>query len=478
MRAPALRVSIALLIAISGGAGAQSTRRLTINSAILAEQRTYDVSLPRQYTADSTKRFPLVVVLDGESQGEVATAIARYDGDVGTTPPVIVVAVHNTRRMRDFTPAAVSGFEPPPGTTGGAARFLSFLGDELLPSIDRSYRTAPMRVLIGHSLGGLFALHAIANRPALFTGYVVMEPAAWWNNMKPVADAQAALGRPEARRARVMLVNAPALSADTSGWGGDRPMVRNIRVADETHEGMAVTGISAALRRMFEDFRAPQWRPGTSPIDMLQRYDSLAARIGYQVDVPAAAYALVVRMCLDSRFFADADRALARMEAATGVSADTREFRARLAAERNQPAPSNFVPLVIPATRPSPVSAAKYLGKWQSVDGPWPHTVDIRASGDTIVVRDRIQFPQGEPMESDDPVIQIAADGGLEWGLRTFNGLAALDVLHAHLIDDNTLEVTHEDRGWVRRSSEPVARVVHFKRVASPPSAPRAPLRP
>src|SRR5215510_16420973 len=96
-------------------------------------------------------------------------------------PPLIVVGIRNTDRNHDFTPAPAAGFETPPEAQrpGGAAAFLSFMSDELVPWIDRSYRTAPLRVLVGHSLGGLFALYTIGQRPELFTGYVIMEPSAW-----------------------------------------------------------------------------------------------------------------------------------------------------------------------------------------------------------------------------------------------------------------------------------------------------------
>ena len=329
-----------------------------------------------------------------------------------------------------------------------------------------------MRVLVGHSLGGLFALHALARRPALFTGYVVMEPSVWWNEQQPLRDARAALARADARRARVMLVNAPPLGADTTAWGGDRPMVRHVRVADETHAGMAAIGIAAGLRRLFEDFRPPQWRPGTRPAAMLARYDSLSARVGWDVPVPAEAFATVARMSLDARFFDDAERTLDRMERAVGASARSRELRARLERERREPAPAEFIPLVIPARRPTPARAARFLGRWRSVDAPAPHEVEVRASGDTIVVRDRIRSPMGEPFEADDPVIQVTDDGALEWGLPFFRGLAALVVLQGRVVGGDTLVVRQEARGWVPRGPGfEAGRVTRFVRVRDP--APR-----
>ena len=80
-------------------------------------------------------------------------------------PEVILVAVVNTDRTRDLTPTKIADR---PGETGGADRFLDFFEKELIPAIESRYRTQKFRVFAGHSLGGLFALHALFTRPELF----------------------------------------------------------------------------------------------------------------------------------------------------------------------------------------------------------------------------------------------------------------------------------------------------------------------
>ena len=62
--------------------------------------------------------------------------------------------------------------------SGGAAAFLDFLERELIPFIDRTYRTNTSdRGLLGHSFGGVFALYALEQRPALFQRVVAASPA-------------------------------------------------------------------------------------------------------------------------------------------------------------------------------------------------------------------------------------------------------------------------------------------------------------
>jgi len=95
--------------------------------------------------------------------------------------PVIIVNVGHspakdamTLRARDFTPTKTSG-DP---NSGGAPAFLDFLEHELIPLIDRTYRTSTSdRGLLGHSLGGLFAIYALEQRPALFQRIVAASPA-------------------------------------------------------------------------------------------------------------------------------------------------------------------------------------------------------------------------------------------------------------------------------------------------------------
>ena len=443
------------------------TDSFRLDSRLLGEPRVIDVALPAGYARNTERRYPVIVVLDGESEHEMAAATARFYATMAQLPQTIVVGIRNTDRGRDMTPAPVAGFRVPPEieTSGGADRFLSFIADELLPHLDRTYRTAPMRVLIGHSLGGLFALHALAQRPTLFTGYIVMEPAAWWNNEREFQAAQRVLQTPAARRARVMMINTQDFGLDTTAWGGSRPMVRHITIAGETHASMAAAGMMQGLRRLFADFRPLPWRPGTRPIAMLEGYDALAERIGYAAPIPPSAYAEVVRMSIDSRHWDDAERALTRMEQALGVSAETRELRDKLTHDRANPVPG-FIPLDFPTTRPTPRRAAPFLGRWVSVAQADTHEVVIRADGDTIVVHDRIKQGNGQWFEGDDPVIQVTADGRLEWGLPWFRGLAALLVMQGRIESDGTMVVTREPRGWVPQGpGGDMHRTERFRRV-------------
>ena len=470
-----VRLSAVLTFALASRASAQSGgtplelgRSYRLESHALGETRIIDVSLPQGYDADTSQRYPVLVVLDGEFEHEIAVAATRFYATMGQLPATIVVGVRNVDRSRDMTPTPVPGFTAPreAAHAGGAERFLSFIATELVPYLDRHYRTAPMRVLVGHSLGGLFAVYALDQRPDLFTGYLVMEPAVWWNNQKEFAEARVVLQRPAAARVRLMLVNTQSLGLDTTSWGGTRPMVRHLATTGETHASMALSGMMQGLRLMFADFRRTEWQPGKHPIQMLDRFDSLRARIGYAPPIPAESFSTVVRMSIDSRYFDDAQVVLDRWDRVYGPSAESREFRDQLRRDRANPPPAGFVQLEIPARRPTPQDARAFLGRWVTTAESNRHEVEILAAGDTIAVRDRVQMPDGSWIETDGPVIQVTADGTLEWGLPYFRGLAALVVLMGRVQGDGTMTVRREPRGWVPQQSGPeMTRTERFRRI-------------
>ncbi len=159
-------------------------REIGLESRVLGEPRVAQVRLPDGYEA-GTGRYPVVYVLDGPGHLDHTAATAAYLARLGAMPKVIVVSVLNVDRNRDFTPSRAAlgpgaGAQAPP-TQGGADRFLRFLREELVPVVDGNFRTERFRILSGHSLGGLFALHVLASAPESFDAYLAASPSAQWD---------------------------------------------------------------------------------------------------------------------------------------------------------------------------------------------------------------------------------------------------------------------------------------------------------
>ena len=144
----------------------------SIYSATLKENRKFLVYTPPSYN-DTTylpRRYPVLYLLDGDAHFHSVTGLIQIlgTGINGTfvVPEMIVVAIPNTNRSRDMTPTRTdrdANGKPQPAlaSTGGMPNFLTFIKTELIPRIERDYRTAPYRVFVGHSLGGITAIDAL-----------------------------------------------------------------------------------------------------------------------------------------------------------------------------------------------------------------------------------------------------------------------------------------------------------------------------
>lgn len=175
-------------------------RKSSIHSEVLAEDRTYSVYIPPSYANHGEyTHYPVLYLLDGESFFDSFSSTVRYMGsgiNANTRfPEMIVVALHNTDRNRDFTPtrSLMGPFghtQPAYGATGGLPNFLRFMRDELIPHIDKTYRTTRYRLFVGHSLAGLAVVQTLLMAPEMFDAYIAIDPSLWWDNAVTLKTAQ------------------------------------------------------------------------------------------------------------------------------------------------------------------------------------------------------------------------------------------------------------------------------------------------
>jgi len=197
------------------------------------------------------------------------------------------------------TPGALaSGNE---GTPEGTKNFLTFIGDELLPQIDRTYRTRPYRVLIGHSYGGLFATYALITRPEIFNAYLAISPSLWWDQQSLVKGTQDFLASHKDLRADLFVTLGNEGGQMLGGYwrfsaalGEARPP--NLRWQlhrwpEETHGSVPLRSTHEGLQAIFDgwyvhDPMALYDTVGLAGIE--KQYAEVSKRMGYAVPVPDA----------------------------------------------------------------------------------------------------------------------------------------------------------------------------------------------
>lgn len=175
-----------------------------------AGQRDYAIRLHLPQGDPPGSGHPLVWLLDTpttwapmqqalHARGEDALVIGvGWDQDGG---------VDQGLRRRDFTrPARHPGSpETAEHEDGDAAAFLDFLTGTLQPHYLAALPVDPARqTLVGHSLSGLFVLHALMARPDSFQRYVAASPSIWWDEARILEEAERA-DWTAARPARVLI---------------------------------------------------------------------------------------------------------------------------------------------------------------------------------------------------------------------------------------------------------------------------------
>lgn len=168
----------------------------SIQSKILNEKRSIWVRLPAG-AGKSNMRYPVAYVLDGSEHFASFSGLIQYLSEANgnmVCPDMIVVGINNTDRTRDLTPTkGTIDYEGKPTTSfktsGGGEQFTAFMEKELMPYIESKYPTAPFRMLVGHSFGGLTAVNILVNHTDLFKAYIIVDPSMWWDNYKLLKQA-------------------------------------------------------------------------------------------------------------------------------------------------------------------------------------------------------------------------------------------------------------------------------------------------
>lgn len=147
---------------------------------------------------NAPKTWQTIYVPDGNWYTEMVAGMVHPVSLCGRTRDAIIVGVgypqgdnavealriNFTRRTADLTPvrddAEEQGMEAllkHPVPTGDSANFLKFLQNELIPMIERDFRSDPAkRILAGHSYGGLFGAYTLFEAPDLFETYIIGSP--------------------------------------------------------------------------------------------------------------------------------------------------------------------------------------------------------------------------------------------------------------------------------------------------------------
>ena len=286
----------------TGGPGAQNWQDIVIGkafkfrSSVLGEERYLLFYLPEDYET-SRARYPVVYLLDGGGHFHHVSGIVQFMAKQKIAPPMILVGLVNTDRTRDLTPFKI---ERRPDS-GGGNRFIDFLRREVFPLVEGQYRTQPHRTLIGHSLGGLFAVYSLLTAPELFQAYIAISPAIAYGG-GPIQEMLESFfeGREAFNGFLSISVGdepgyLPHLEAFCATLESKAPgdfKWSYTYMGDEDHASVTHRSVYDGLERLYAGWRVTQELIDGGLEKAERHFEELSAWFGYAIPLPARIYNL------------------------------------------------------------------------------------------------------------------------------------------------------------------------------------------
>lgn len=230
----------------------------SLSSQKLGETRQIKIQLPRNYEENKEKRYPVVVVLDGDYLFEPVAGMVDYYSYWEDVPEMIVVGINQDGIRMDDTYYSEQNFLP----AKKGAEFFEFIGMELLAQLDQKYRTANFRIIIGHDFTSNFINYYLLKQNPVFQGYINLSPDLAPEMANRVTNA---LNTAESKKWFYLATGSsdvPALKDNILSFDNQLKNIENEMVTykfdnfqDATHYSLVGKAIPSAIESMFKTYR-------------------------------------------------------------------------------------------------------------------------------------------------------------------------------------------------------------------------------
>jgi len=285
---------MAVLIFLSFSINAKETN-YSIKSETLAAEFTYSVTYPYQYHEQSDRKYPLLLVLDGQNYGDVVSANASFMSHAGDIPEHVIISLTVTGRLKNYTPTDSQDWFG----DGGGPEFLSFINEELMTKLNSDFRLNGNNVLWGHSAAGLFTMYALLENSPHFKAFLVNDGSLDWDKQYIYKQLTQYLKNTITKQTFLYLNSSyfnPNVPEEIKYMP---PLIKaledvkhkNLRWAyqslmNESHSSIPMLGFIDGIRELYRGYRVPE-DVLTTDIEHLQEYVTKHMhQIGAQQEIP------------------------------------------------------------------------------------------------------------------------------------------------------------------------------------------------
>lgn len=186
------RLLLVALLCLSLPAIAQYKQGETISldSKYFKDKREIRVYLPNGYQNAPNRSYKVIYLFDAQNNAYVDYLVStcNYLSELSYTfmSPCIIVGIKTRNRQFEFLPKNTTQ-QPykdyfPQVKLGGADTLIASLQEEIMPEIDKRYRTNHYNIAIGHSLGATFSLYSLIKAPKLFNAAIAISPNLYYDD--------------------------------------------------------------------------------------------------------------------------------------------------------------------------------------------------------------------------------------------------------------------------------------------------------
>jgi predicted alpha/beta superfamily hydrolase len=146
----------------------------TFDSYKLGEKREITIALPPSYQQNQNKKYPILILLDGEYLFDPFNGALTYGAFWDDLPEMIIVGINQNKNGERFADSSYDPVNGLPDKKG--ALFFEFVAGELLPYIEQKYRVAPFRIIAGHDTTAGFLNFFLYKDTPIFNAYISLSP--------------------------------------------------------------------------------------------------------------------------------------------------------------------------------------------------------------------------------------------------------------------------------------------------------------
>jgi len=187
------KIVLLLALVCSAGIWAQKITTL-VSSPRLNENREITIGLPPSYEKSPGKKYPLLVLLDGDYLFDPFQGALNYGAYWDDIPKMIIVGITQNKNDERSNDCAVDETTGLPAESG--EKFFEFISMGVIPYMEKKYRVAPFKVIAGHDVTAGFLNFYLYKEQPLFNGYISMSPELAKGMEEQIPERMAALTQP------------------------------------------------------------------------------------------------------------------------------------------------------------------------------------------------------------------------------------------------------------------------------------------